>query len=361
MILYYTTVDEQVDASTVECPAKVCRLKGVDFDHLCMSVEPVQGLGPNVFMADIPANIVSAFEYVNDFRVEETKTYSIPRGLLKEYPLVKDTYESVTGHEWNEWVIPVLDRRREGRKIGEWAVIWISRVGVASARVDEKSDDFLSLRVRTTVDFDPTTDYIVIERHEESERKVGPPIKETWTLKVLAGMAPQWTLFPSAWKNWVEDKEVEGSAVRYILHHCPEVDESVKFALERDTKANRARAWTMVATDLNGYLSKKYDTTIHLGEIRSNSWTAVMAMPHRIAGRLSQQLPYDPWKPPRPQPVYANPETSGRVVLANLYGPYPKEGPGVDHRPQDRAIFGIEGELDVEKQHNARSHRVNGQ
>src|SRR5690606_4751643 len=44
-------------------------------------------------------------------------------------------------------------------------------------------------------------------------------------------------------------------------------------------------------------------------QIPVRSWTAVHAMPIRIASRLG-------WKPPQPRPQYQRPEESGRVLVA---------------------------------------------
>jgi hypothetical protein len=364
MLLYFTTPrDSLVDkGQVVTCPLRVCRTEGFTAPHLCFATEPIAGQGQYVHSVDIPETEVTPYEYQNDFRRERARFFAIPHALLAKYEARRETYESRTGTPWNRWVVPVLDRRPTGRghSLGSWALVWMSRDGIAGARVERKREgqahqaQYLSIEVTATSEFDPERDYIVVEIHEESERQVGQGTKETWRLETVAGVTPRWAIFPTAWQNWVWDERVTNSAVRYLLTIAPHLQADVNYAMQKDSKHNKARAWRNVADEVARVVSRKLNTRVDLGKLAGHSWTAVAAMPHRIAMRLSQNLPDTPWVPPRPKPEYENPEESGRILLANLYGAYPKRGPGVDHAPQDRPYTGREGELNTNESFDVR-------
>lgn len=341
------------------CPSRICALTGHKEPHLCFTTEPLPGLGQYVYMVDIPAHLIEKYEYENEFREEKTRYFAIPLSLLKQYPVERNTFEQVTARPWNKWTVTVLDRRAvkgHGDSRGKWAVVWASRPGVASAKVYRRSDkDYLSIEVTATSDFDPEKDYLVVENHEEMDRISGPGTKETFKLVTIAGPTPQWVIFPSEWQKWVWDRQVTNSAIDYITSHAPHVKEDVRYAMQKDSKQNKARSWRIVADEVGRTLSAKLGERIDLGKLAGHSWTSVAAMPHRIANRMSQHLPYAPWVPPMPQPEYASPEESGRYALANLHGPYPTRGPGIDHAPQERPYTGREGELGKDDNSDFRS------
>jgi len=351
MLLYATS-----DRPTLEgalCSLAACRTSGKTYTHYCFSTEPIAGQGSNVFCADVPMADVQKYEYTNEFHLDTaTRFFAIPADFVPHMGLERTQFEEVTGNPWNVFTVPVLDRRvQKGSKSkGEWSLIWTSREGIASARVVKKEPDFLNptqtgfmvVEVKLTVDFDPRRDYVMVEIHEEMEKEVGHSgIKETWRLFTIAGRTPQWAIFPTAWQNWVWDRAVTQSAVDYIVTHFPETREDAEFAVQKESKHNKARAWRNVADTVGRRLR------LDLGKFASHSWTAVAAMPHRIAMRISQHWSDRPWVPPRPKPEFENPDTSGRILLANLYGAYPKMGPGVDHAPQDRPFIRKEGELET--------------
>ena len=320
-----------------------------DDSKVRFSTEPSPGQGVNVFSADIAQDVVSRFEYKDPFRPGRARWFALPVDLVRTLDLKRETFENVTGTPWNQWVVPVLDRRvpRNSTLRGKWAIIWVSRDGVASAKVSKKVEDVvLEVEVTTLTEFDPERDYILVEHHEEMAKEGGAGTKETWSLETLAGRTPQWAVFPTAWQEWVWNRDVVNSAVRYILKYAPSLKDEVNFAMGRDSKLNKTRAWRNVNDEVGRALSRKLNQPIDLGRLAGHSWTAVAAMPLRIAMRMSQHLPNDPWNPPVAKPEYENPETSGRVCLANLYGAYPRRGPGVDHAPQDRPFTGREGEFD---------------
>lgn len=352
MILYFTShLPTLIDNGDIvaRCELGDCRLQGFG-SHLCFSTKPISGMGNWVYSIDVPTAEVAQYQWDNDFRDTGEQYFALPYALVRAANPQRDGFEAITGRPWNSWIVPVLDRRtiqRGTNSLGKWALVWMSHHGAATAKVHRKSPDntFLSLTVTTTKEFAPTKDYIVIEQHEESEQDFGERVKETWQLSTLAGCTPQWAVFPSAWRRWVWNEQVLQSAVAYIVAHVPQVRTEIEYALEKSSKANTARAWRMVAAEVGRELSRKLGDHIDLGKLAGHSWTAVAAMPHRIALRMSQHLPYEPWTPPLPKPEYENPDTSGRVLLASLYGVFPTHGPGVDHSPQERVYNRLQGEL----------------
>jgi hypothetical protein len=241
----------------------------------------------------------------------------------------------------------VLDRRPTDNPnyLGKWAVLWASREGVFSVKVAEKTDEFLSVEVTATVDFDPDRDYLVCDEHEEQRVSFGTGVKETWKLVTLAGTAPMWVIFPTAWQEWVADTAVTNSAVKFILSYVPEARPEIDAALAVQNKVNKMRAWESVLNIVNHTLSVRWRERISVGEIKMRSWTDILAVPARLAKRIGEFRQATDWVPPKPKPDYQHPDDSGRFALANLYGIFPKRGPGIDHNTQDRARDNREGEL----------------
>jgi hypothetical protein len=354
MQLYYASprTDLAPGGQVLKCPHRECRLAGFGDDHLCFSTQPLAGQGEFVHTVDVPEASVEQYEYMHDFRAERARYFALPHAVVAALALTCERFEDRTGRPWNKWTVSVLDRRPvkgQPRFIGSWALVWTSREGAGTAKVYRKAPDssFLSVEISTTVDFDPERDYIVLEQHEEFVREAGDRPKETWRLENLAGVTPKWALFPTAWQAWVFDERVTRSALDYILTHVPQAREEIDYAAHKTAKHNRARAWRAVADTVGSVLSRRLGTRVDLGKLAGHSWTAVNAMPHRIAGRLSESIltEYAPWAPPKPKPEYEDPDKSGRYCLANLYGIYPTHGPGIDHTPQERIYTGREGEL----------------
>ncbi len=354
MILYCTSNRPSLTdgKAFIPCVQEICRLSGFLDPHLCFVTEPLAGLGQYVYTVDVPEDAVTQYEYENEFRAEiQARYFALPLPTINMLAPTQQTYSSITGNEWNKWVVPVLDKRpnRATKLKGKWSVIWISKDGVVGAKVYRKSPDnmFLSLELQAGPEFNPERDYIVNEIHEEFDKDNGAGTKETWRLEVLAGAPPTWAIFPTAWQNWVFDKDVKTSAFDYIVRHAPQVKEWAETALNaRDSKHNKAREWRRVAEEVGRTLSRLTKDHVDLGKFAGHSWTAVEAIPHRIAMRMTQHLPQQQaWVPPYPKPEFQHPDESGRVLLANLYGAYPKHGPGVDHVTQDRPFQRLEGEL----------------
>jgi hypothetical protein len=366
MILYYTSPRLSLfdQGRLITCPQGVCVMAGHGESHLCFTTEPLQGQGRYVHSIDVPEASALPYEYKNELRQERTRFFALPAPLLASLEIKCEDFEAVTGRKWNTWMIPVLDRRnvRGNPKLkGKWSLIWSSRQGVASAKVGRRLDNtFLSVEVTASADFDPEKDYIVQEKHEEFEKSFGSTnqVKETWQFQMVAGASPQWAIFPSAWKAWVWNDRVVKSAVNFLIEQAPQLRDDIMYASHKNNKENTTRAWRRVAEEIGPLVSARFGAAIDLGDLRGHSWTAVAAMPLRIASRLSENLPYDGWTPPLPRPDFADPERSGRYLLANLYGVYPTKGPGVDHRPQDRPYTGNEGELDNKPDDDFRAGRT---
>lgn len=139
-------------------------------------------------------------------------------------------------------------------------------------------------------------------------------------MTVLAGNnPPTWATFPDAWRDWVNNKEVQFSAANFIWGHLVGNPDNVARAQElfqiaamddADIKtADRRQAWLEVA-ELCGI----DETAAIMG---TGSRTASLAIPIRIAQKLSKGLPKQyQWQPPVTRPVFADPLKSRRVRIA---------------------------------------------
>ena len=355
--MYLTSPLPSFEQIVPMCEGSACGLSDIqDKQHFCFSTEPLAGKGRFVYSIDIPSSLAEKYEYENPFQDRRVRFFALPQSVVSNYKVERGSFDEITGRPWNEWIVPVLDRRavRNPKMRGRWAIVWASREGIASARVHEKKLDhdsgepiYIAVQIRTTSEFDPAKDYILVENHEEFERLDGIGVKETWSLRTLAGVEPEWAVYPKAWQAFVANLRVRRSAINFILRIAPEVADDVRYAEQRISKFNKARAWRNVAEQVSKALTRRLKEPISLGKFAAHSWTQINAMPIRIAKRASQHLPEKKrWIPPIPEPVYVDPDRSGRYVLANLYGAYPTRGPGVDHAPQIRPYHHLEGELD---------------
>lgn len=350
MILYFTHTAPTLPRGaqgTVVCPDPACEATERLTSHLCFASAPLAGRGGHVFSIDVPEQDVQRYRYQSSLLFErDVQLYAIPGSVVETWvpQMTRTTYEAVTGNPWNRWIIPVLDKRkRYGAGNGFWGIVWMSRPGIAAAKVHRRNADYLSVEVTLTQDFDPTIDYLAVEEHEETERTFGPPgVKETFALLMLAGKAANWITYPRLWKMWVESGDVQRSASQYLHRLFPELKEAIRFAETVAEKHNKVRAWRQVADAINTILTRDLRRNVYLGKFAGHSWTAVMAMPLRIAMRIGGHLRDDPWEPPIVKPERDEPD---RIALANLYGAYPQHGPGVDHDPLDRPHEKLEGEL----------------
>jgi hypothetical protein len=366
MFLYLTSARADVLSLPPPCPQAGCAVEGVGQQpHLCFATEPLPGQGEHVYTVDLPLSEVERYEYKDSFRPHATaRFFAVPLALLQKYPASHASYREVTGQNWNEWVVPVLDRRniRQPRLRGKWAMIWVSRSGIADARVHHRQEGrggevvLMSLEVKATEEFDPAKDYILVEYHEEFEKDFGTGTKETWALETLGGRTPQWAIYPKAWQRFVWDKDVAASACSFIRTNFPSTGRDLEYATGRESKFNKARAWRLVADEVGKELTRRTHRRVDLGKLSGHSWTQVAAMPIRIAKRASLHMG-ETWAPPMEEPEFVHPDASGRYLLANLHGAYPKHGPGVDHSPQERPYQGLEGELSEGKKRDFDEHR----
>lgn len=109
---------------------------------------------------------------------------------------------------------------------------------------------------------------------------------------------PQWAIFPEAWQAFVDDPEVQDSAIKYIRGKARKKGkktlELVEYAERKSAKNTIYSAWKEVA-EAFGLTHLKFGYT----------WTAVSAMPIKIATALG-------WKPPKPRPQWA--ERDGVII-----------------------------------------------
>lgn len=317
------------------CPERICQVLGFTHPHLCLESAPSAGRGPHVHVFDFPDESLKEYEYVNDFSKVARTVYAVPHNLIISTKSQCQEYAEMVGREWDTSNITLLRRDAVKPSTGQWALVWLSRPGIASAEIESKTEtpdgvpSFLSISLRLSDTFNPERDYVIIEEHEEGVATSGKP-RETWKLFTWAGVTPSWVIYPSLWQHWVNDTEVLDSAIQYIMEHIPQAIPDIEFARTRASKDNIIRAWRQVAERASYTLTRKLGKQVDLGTFAQQSWTAVAAMPMRIARRIGQHLSKTPWLPPWPQPEYEDPNKSGRVLLANSYGIFPKEGPGID-------------------------------
>lgn len=231
------------------------------------------------------------------------------------------------------------DGAATGGHYGSWARVWASRPGIVRAETAQEHHEYrpgrlaehfdqLTVRLILTALFDPERDYLVVE-HKRSPNPYlrGSPRREGYEL--LAGTMPAWADFPSRWQEWVH--AVRESAVEYLVRyaaHAWSADDSALYDLRygyAQPTSPRARLDLLDAvqyaerkraqgTIISAWQEVARLVGINPDQIPVNSWTAVHAMPIRIASRLG-------WKPPQPRPQYQRPEESGRVLVAGPDGP----------------------------------------
>jgi hypothetical protein len=188
---------------------------------------------------------------------------------------------------------------------GHKARVWASRpsvVAVATVR-DERTDNgygqerrCAEVEVRLLPGFDPAKDFLVVEEVYTSD------VHHTHhhEYKLLAGTMPRWASFPAAWKEWVG--RWSSAAADWLLERAEDDDQrwAVKYAQRKVSQSNRRRAWADVALvfGVNPPLP-------------ADSWTAVAAMPIRIARQLG-------WRAPEPPPRWEDATKARRVLVAGF-------------------------------------------
>lgn len=312
MRLYHVTKGKR--DVLARCTNVVCRFSGRTEEHISFASQPLAGQGGWVASIDVPAQDVEEYEFDNLFRPEEVKSYALPPKLVDNLPKRWSRFEDITGRPWNEWRISVSDREAGASSGNAWALVWASRPGIVSAELAEQErsehEEHVEVALHAdVVDFDPEADYLIVERHWTVPTPGGP--KDKWRLNLMAGVMPNWAVFPWAWSRWVYDDDVRKSALDFIVSLAPTVEGDIKYALSQETKANTARAWRIVADKVGRALGRQ------LGPLQGESWTKVNAMPLTIASRVGG------WMPIKPRPEFEHPDESGRVLIASPEGAFP--------------------------------------
>ncbi len=264
-------------------------------DHVCFFNRPLPGMGPWVYAVDVPHNVLEKVASAQRLGAFEVVNYRVPSEALKDVAHHEYAYHEITGgQDWKRWA---LDLQPKNDREGRTSKVWVSRAGAALARPTGDA----GFQVELTELFNPYADYLIMETTSCGGQK--------WELTPLAGVIPGWADHPQRWHAWVHDSKVRAAALDYVRDAVPATEQLVEHALKQTTKLGMMNAWTKVADKVEaaGY---------PLGRIHAASWTSVMAMPIRIAQRLSQHLAEE-WDAPIPKPEYEKPEDSGRVLLAS--------------------------------------------
>jgi len=208
------------------------------------------------------------------------------------------------------------DGAATGGHYGSWARIWASRENITKITIikDEHSftpgrlayhKDTVIIDVVPNENFNEEKDYILCEHKRSPNPFLGGSSSREYYELLFGKKMPAWADFPKAWSCWVRNFEVQGSAIKHILKKVPTAKEYIEYAQRKTAKGTITNAWLEVAEHCEKVTGKK------LGDIRgSGTWTAVDAMPIRIAQRLGG------WKPPVPRPVYGERDA---VLVASPY------------------------------------------
>lgn len=317
------------------------------FAHVVGASIPIPCWGEWVFTVNVTDEEAAEYAVPNPLGSQDKSTqyFIVPvRRVAGIHPV---SFESMTGRPWNAMTVTMLDTRAKRDRSNEvsWTLLWASRQSAATMTVAHKSDQLLQITATLAKDFDFATDYICFEQHTERPNPNVPSgVKESWLLGHVAGVAPTWATFPPAWKEWVGNAKVQASAVAYIRTHIPEANVAIDRALSFASKENVIGGWTEVKFIIDRELQKDLGGDVKIGTLATNSWTAVMAMPLRLALRLSNYTEHV-WEPPVEKPEFSDPDASGRVLLANPTGTYPTHGLGVGEQMKDRYYMRREGEM----------------
>lgn len=307
----------------VTCDSLVCNYLGWDEEHVTFTSLPLFGVGPYLYEASVAYDTIRVFEYRHPFRRDGGQFFAVPLSIAETFNLVEIDFFTKMNQDWDVFAVTLYQGYREydDNKSEEWGKVWISRPGVATARLLEDTRDSVGERRRALIkladSFDPLKDYVIYEEGWEKPTKRNA---RGWKLTLLAGAnVPPWAFYPWAWSMWVSNEKVQRSAVEYILRHVPEAELEVQFAVMQANKpknrTNTARAWRIVADRVGSELGSD------LGVIDYGSDTAVRAMPLKIANRMGTRTRIgEPWVPPLPRPEHAHPDESGRVLLAKPEG-----------------------------------------
>lgn len=283
--------------------------------HAWFASEPVPGIGPWLYVVELPEAEAARFEREVPHQPEGIRRFLLPPEKLGRARAYE--FETLTGRPWNEFYVVLKDPAAD-RVTQPWSRIWASRT--EAAEIQEYMDHPEAVLLSLTEHFKVEEDYVIQETQEFGGRK--------WALTLLAGTPPMWADFPHQWQRWVNHPAIQESAQDYIRTLVPEVARDVAHAARQTHKVAVAAAWQKVADKVGARLAR----TGGLGTIPAGSWTSILAMPIRIAQRIGG------WEPPRAKPEFQNPETSGRVLLAAPGEEVPGTFPKVDPRREGRGI-----------------------
>ncbi len=184
-----------------------------------------------------------------------------------------------------------------GGHYGRWARVWASRPEAASVALVEHTETNSPGRLsyhstRIVVEVAPSSlfrddlrDWIAVEHKRSANPYLsGDSSREAW--EPLFGTLPACHAFPEAWKQWVERNQE--SAIAYLCaYHDTDIRERAQYAARKASKNRICRGWLDVAAaaGIPG------DAVLP----GPGTWTAVRAMPIRLARRLG-------WRAATPPP-----------------------------------------------------------
>lgn len=180
--------------------------------------------------------------------------------------------------------------------------IFASRAGIVTVTPVEDCVEMEAVVVSPTLKFVEARDYVVRVVNKGGRLEV----------QHIAGKAPRWANFPEQWAAWVQNQDVRTSAFGYITARVPAAASPLTVATRKTGKQKLIEAWGEVARACG----------LDEAKIKgSGTWTAVHAMPVRIAQALSGKAPRaERWEPAVPRPIYEDAEKSGRVLVASPKG-----------------------------------------
>lgn len=198
-----------------------------------------------------------------------------------------------------------------GGHFGDFAFIWASRPEIVEITVKEDRHefnegrlnfhhDFIAVEIELTDAFDDDKDFVIVEHKIERNPFVHTSGREKFEL--IAGKMPAWASFPEKWQEWV--LEVREDAVAFLAHkfkNNSDIVDAVWSAEGKASKSNIIWAWKEVAKLVESATNKELKPILP-----TESWTAVDAMPIRIAQQIG-------WRPPVPRPKFQKRE--GNAVL----------------------------------------------
>ena len=203
------------------------------------------------------------------------------------------------------------DGNLSGGHYGNFALVWASRPEIIKVTVKEDRhefnegrinfhNDFIAVEVELTEAFDDDKDFVIVEHKVEKNPFIYTSGRERYEL--IAGKMPAWASFPEKWQKWV--LAVREDAINFLnrkFKNNSVIVDAVWNAQLKSSKSNIIWAWEEVAKLVESATNKKLKPILP-----TESWTAVEAMPIRIAQQIG-------WRPPVPRPKFQKRE--GNAVL----------------------------------------------